>query len=188
MIGAKVQPYPCSIFEWGKNQQGCNLITISKKQLIMTLLPRTNARFTRQGLIAFGLRYDSKERNFTEEYLTGEDVTVSYNPESADMVYLQQEGNFIEFYLIESRFTGKSFEEIKNMQSAQRSIVGNAVPNNLQGRIDLTSHVERIVKGKEKSKDVNVKGVREAKKRAKEERHKDFMKEVQDEEPDRTDA
>ena len=66
--------------------------------------------------------------------------------------------------------------------------MGNAVPNNLQGRIDLTSHVERIVKGKEKSKDVNVKGVREAKKRAKEERHKDFMKEVQDEEPDRTDA
>lgn len=131
MIEAKVQPYPYSIFEWGKNQQGCNLNTISKKQLIMTLLPRTNARFTRQGLIAFGLRYDSKERNFTEEYLTGEDATVAYNPESADMVYLQQEGNFIEFYLIESRFTGKSFEEIKNMQSAQISIVGNAVPNNL---------------------------------------------------------
>jgi len=188
MAEAKVQLYPCSIFEWGKNQQGCNLITVSKKELIMTLLPRTNARFTRQGLIVFGLRYDSKERNFTEEYLTGGEAMAAYNPESADKVYLLQEGNFIEFCLIESRFTGKSFEEIKEIQSIQKNIIGDAVPNNLQGRVDLASHVERIVEGKEKSRDVNVKGVRETKKRVKEERHKDFMEEVQDGEFDRTDA
>ena len=179
MTEAKVQPYPRNIFEWGKNQQGCNLVTVSKKELIMTLLPRTNARFTRQGLIVFGLRYDSKERDFTEEYLTGGDAIAAYNPESADKVYLHQESGFIEFCLIESRFTGKSFEEIKKIQSAQKSIIEGAVQNNLQGRIDLASHVERIVEGKEKSRDVNVKGIREAKKRAKEERHKDFMEEVQ---------
>ena len=184
MTESRVQPYPSSIFEWGKNQQGCNLIKISKKELIMTLLPRTNARFARQGLIVFGLRYDCKEKSFTEEYLTGGDVVVAYNPESADKVYLQQKSGFIEFHLIESRFTGKSFEEIKNMQSAQRSIIEDAVQNNLQGRVDLASHIENIIEGKEKSRDVNVKGVREAKKRAKEERHKNFMEEVQDGEPD----
>ena len=188
MIKAKVQPYPSSIFEWGKNQQGCNLIAISKKELVMTLLPRTNARFARQGLIVFGLRYGCKEKDFTEEYLAGGDVVVAYNPESADKVYLQQEGNFIEFRLIESRFAGKSFKEIKEIQSAQRRIVEDALPNNLQGRIDLASHVERIVEGKEKSRDVNVKGVRESKKRAKKERHKDFMEEVQDGESDGKDA
>lgn len=188
MTEAKVQPYPSSIFEWGKEQPGCNLVTVSKKELIMTLLPRTNARFTRQGLIVFGLRYDSKERDFTEEYLTGGDIIAAYNPESADKVYIQQEGGFIEFCLIESRFTGKSFEEIKKIQSAQKSIIEGAVQNNLQGRIDLASHVERIVEGKEKSRDVNVKGIREAKKRAKEERHKDFIEEVQDGKSDGKDA
>lgn len=188
MTEAKVQPYPGSIFEWGKNQQGCNLITVSKKELIMTLLPRTDARFARQGLIVFGLRYDCKEKNFTEEYLAGGDAIAAYNPESADKVYLQQKNGFIEFHLIESRFMGKSFEEIKKIQSVQRSIIEDAIPNNLQGRVDLASHVERIVEGKEKSRNVNVKGVRETKKRAKEERHKDFIEEVQDGEPDRTDA
>lgn len=188
MTEAKVKPYPSSIFGWGKKQPGCNLITVSKKELIMTLLPRANARFTRQGLIVFGLRYDSKERNFTEEYLTGGDATAAYNPESADKVYLLQKYGFIEFNLIESRFAGKSFEEIKKMQSAQRSMIDDAIPSNLQGRVNLASHVERIVEGKEKSRDVNIKGVREAKKRAKEERHKDFMEEVQDGEADRTDA
>ena len=188
MAEAKVQPYPGSIFECGKKQPGCNLIAVSKKELIMTLLPRTNARFARQGLIVFGLRYDSEKRNFTEEYLTGGDAIAAYNPESADKVYLIHEGNFIEFCLIESRFTGKSFGEIKEIQSIQRNIIGDAIPKNLQGRVDLASHVERIVEGKEKSRDVNVKGIRETKKRAKEERHKDFIEEVQDGEFDRTDA
>lgn len=188
MIEAKVQPYPYSIFEWGKKQAECNLITVSKKELIMTLLPRTNAKFTRQGLIVFGLRYSSKEKNFTEEYLTGGDVVVSYNPESADKVYLQQNGNFIEFCLIESRFAGKSFKEIKQIQSAQRTIIDDAVLNNLQGRVDLASHIEKIVEGKEKSRDVNVKGVREAKRRAKEQKHKDFIEEVQDGKSDGKDA
>lgn len=188
MIEAKVRPYPGSIFEWGKKQQECNLITVSKKELIMTLLPRTSARFARQGLIVFGLRYDCKEKNFTEEYLAGGDAIAAYNPESADKVYLQQKNGFIEFHLIESRFMGKSFEEIKEIQTIQRNIIGDAIPNNLQGRVDLASHVEKIVERKEKSRNVNIKGIRETKKRVKEERHKDFMEEVQDGEPDRTDA
>lgn len=189
MIGAKVQPYPKNIFEWGRDQPGCNLITVSQRQLVMALLPRTNARFTRKGLVVFGLRYNSQEKNFTEEYLVGRDAAiVAYNPESADKVYLLQDGGFIEFCLIESRFSGKNFDEIQKMQSAQKVIVDGAVQNNLQGRIDLESHVERIVAGTKKSKDVNIKGVRETKKRAKKERHKDFMREVQDGKTDGTNA
>ena len=179
MIEAKVAPHPNCIFEWGKTQSGCNLITVSAKQLILTLLPRVNAKFTRKGLIVFGLRYSSEARNFTEEYLNGGDTVVAYNPESADAVYLLRDGEFIEFYLIESRFSGKSFEEIKEMQSAQKSIVGEAVHNNLQGRIDLASHVERIVGTKERSEDVNLKGIRKTKKKARGERHRNFVEEVE---------
>lgn len=188
MIETKIQPHPNSIFEWGKNQQGCDLITVSKKELIITLLPRTNAGFTRKGLVVFGLRYGSKEKNFTEEYLTGKEAIVAYNPESADKVYLLQEGGFIEFNLIESRFAGKSFKEIKEIESAQKTIVGNAVSNNLQGRVDLASHVERIVGSAGRNEDVNIKDIRETKKRAKKERHRDFVEEVLNEKSDGTNA
>ncbi|MCM1223335.1 MAG: transposase family protein, partial [Lachnospiraceae bacterium] len=180
MIEAKVQPHPSNIFEWGKEQQGCNLITISAKQLILTLLPRVNAKFTRKGLMVFGLRYNSEERNFTEDYLSGGDAVVAYNPESADTVYLLREGEFIEFRLIESRFSGKTFDEIKEIQKKQKAIVGGAVHDNLQGRIDLASHVERIVDGKERSEDVNLKDIRNTKKKAKKERHRNFVEEVED--------
>ena len=178
MIDENVQPYPGSIFEWGKGQPGCNLITVSPRQLVMTLLPRTKAKFTRRGLLVSGLRYDSKAGNFTEDYLRGGEVVAAYNPESADTVYLLREGEFIEFNLIESRFSGRSFGEIKKMLSEQKNLENDAVHENLQGRVDLASHVERIISGTAQDRDVNLKGIRSTKSRAKRERHKDFVEEV----------
>lgn len=131
-------------------------------------------------LLVLGLRYDCGEKNFTEEYLKGGEAVVAYNPESATLVYLLREGEFIEFHLIESRFSDKSFEEIREIQRGQKAIVGAASHDNLQGRIDLTSHVERIVSGAERGKDVNLRNIRRTKERAKRERHKDFMEEVDD--------
>ena len=126
----------------------------------------------------FGLRYDSKEKNFTEDYLKGGEAVVAYNPESADMVYLLRDGEFIKFSLIESRFSGRSFEEIRAMQAGQRTIVNGAVHENLQGRIDLASHVERVVSSSGRGKDVNLRNVRKTKDRAKKERHRNFVEEV----------
>lgn len=180
MVRDKVEPYPQGIFEWGKGRLECNLIEVSRRQLIMTLLPRTKARFTRRGLLVLGLRYDCGEKNFTEEYLKGGEAVAAYNPESTTLVYLLREGEFIEFHLIESRFSDKSFEEIREIQRGQKAIVGAASHENLQGRIDLTSHVERVVSGAERGKDVNLRNIRRTKERAKRERHKDFMEEVDD--------
>lgn len=178
MLKAQVQPYPNSIFGWGREQQGCNLIDVTPRELVLTLMPRTKGKFTRRGLIVLGLRYDSKEKDFTENYLGGGGAVVGYNPESADNVYLLEDGNFIEFCLIESRFQGKGFGEIRGMMDAQKMIVDKAMHQNLQGRVDLASHIEKIVNGKEKSDDVNIKDVRKTRKKAVKDRHRDFMEEV----------
>lgn len=178
MLEAQVKPYPNSIFEWGKKQDGCNLLTVAPKELILTLLPRVKAKFTRRGLAVLGLRYDSKEKDFTENYLGGGEAVAAYNPESADKVYLLEDGKFMEFCLIESRFQGKGFAEVKQMQDAQKSIVDKAIHQNLQGRVDLASHIEKIVNAKEESEDINLKNVRKTRKREVKSRHRDFMEEV----------
>ena len=178
MLEAQVQPYPNSIFEWGRKQQGCNLIDVTPRELILTLLPRIKGRFTRRGLLVMGLRYDSKEKDFTEDYLTGRDAVAAYNPESSDVIYLIEHGDFIKFQLIESRFSGKGFAEVKQMQDAQKSIVDKAIHQNLQGRVDLASHIEKIVNAKEESEDINLKNVRKTRKREVKARHRDFMEEV----------
>lgn len=180
MIKAKVAPHPKNIFEWGRGQQGVNLIPISDKKLIMTLLPRTRAKFTRKGLIVFGLRYNCKEKNFNEEYLSKKDAVVAYNPDNTDTVYLFQDGMYIEFQLIESRFAGRTFDEVGEMLRGQKEIVKSADYENWQGRIDLTSNIETILFGTSKNDKLNLKNVREYKDREKRKQHKDFMKEVAD--------
>lgn len=178
MLDDKVMPYSRDIFEWGRRQDGANLIPVSNKKLIMTLLPRTKAKFSRTGLIVFGLRYDCKERNFTEEYLSKQDAIVAYNPESVDVVYLLEKGEFIEFQLIESRFVGKSFEEVRQMIQAQKELVKQATYKNLQGRIDLTSQIEIIVGNISRNIDINLKNIRESREREKKRQHRDFVKEI----------
>lgn len=178
MLKEKIAPHPKNIFAWGRKQDGADLIPVSKKKLIMTLLPRTKAKFSRKGLIVFGLRYDSKEKNFKEEYLSNKDAVVAYNPENADMVYLFHKGSFTEFQLIESRFMGKTFEQVEQMVQMQREIIKSASSENLQGRIDLTSNIETIIGNTAKSDNINLKNVRAFKEREKRKQHKDFMKEV----------
>lgn len=180
MLKERVAPHPKDIFTWGRKQDGANLIPISSKKLIMTLLPRTRAKFSRKGLMVFGLRYDSKERKFTEEYLSSKDAVVAYNPENTDTVYLLQNGRYTEFYLIESRFSGKSFGEAGQMFEKQRELVESASLENLQGRIDLVSNIEMVIQNTSRSENINLKNVREYKDKEKKKQHRDFVKEVAD--------
>lgn len=180
MLAAKVAPHPRDIFAWGRKQDGADFIPVSDKKLVMTLLPRAKAKFSRKGLLVFGLRYGCSEGKFTEEYLSSKDAVVAYNPENTDTVYLLQNGRYTEFYLIESRFSGKSFGEAGQMFEKQRELVESASCENLQGRIDLVSNIEMVIQNTSRSENINLKNVREYKDKEKKKQHRDFVKEVAD--------
>jgi len=57
MIAAQVKPYASQIWNWGKSQIGANLIGIGKRELMLTLLPRTTGKFSRSELKMNKLRY-----------------------------------------------------------------------------------------------------------------------------------
>ena len=69
MLKNKVAPYASEIFSYGMNLEGANLVKVDKRQLMLTLLPRTTGKFTRSGLIVNRLRY--KNSNYAEKYLSG---------------------------------------------------------------------------------------------------------------------
>ena len=73
MIAAQVKPYASQIWNWGKSQIGANLIEIGKRELMLTLLPRTTGKFSRSGLKVNKLRYHCE--GYTEQYLSGGDMT-----------------------------------------------------------------------------------------------------------------
>ena len=175
MLDAGVKPYASSIFAWGLAQPGANFIDVTAEQLVMTLLPRTKARFTRKGLIVNGLRY--RHDAYTEQYLRGEDAIASYNPDDVTQVWLREkDGKYVPFRLIEQRFLGKSLDGVKQLQAAQSELIRSATADNLQAQIDLAQHIEVIACKQPGS--VGIKDIRQTRKRARTQTHIDFVKEA----------
>ena len=174
MLEAGVKPNASAIFAWGLTQVGANFITVSPEQLIITLLPRTQARFTRKGLIVNGLRY--RNDNYTEQYLQGGNAIAAYNPDDVTQVWLLEKDEYIPFRLIEQRFCGKSLDGVKQLQAAQSELIRSASADNLQAQIDLAQHIE-IIANKQYG-DVSIKNIRKSRQRARNQTHIDYVKEV----------
>lgn len=175
MLSANVPPHSSEIWNWGMSQPGANLISVSREQLILTLLPRTTGTFTRYGLKVNQMRY--AHDGFTEAYLSGGTVTVAYNPDDVSAIWLLDKGQYIKFDLVESRFTGKELSEVQEMQSAQKELVKGAEQTNLQARIALADSISTIANNAGFTGTIKTKSVRENRKRAQRKSHKDFMKE-----------
>lgn len=174
MLNAKVQPFANQIYEWGSKQIGANLIPVNREHLILTLLPRTIGKFSRFGLKVNKLRYHAE--GFTENYLKGGNVTVSYNPDDVTYVWILDHGAYHRFELIESRFKMRSLTEIQNLQDIRREIVKEVSEENLQAQIDLAKHIETIAHAICEPSDVKVKSIRKTRKREQTKRHIDHMK------------
>lgn len=175
MIAAQVKPYASQIWNWGKSQIGANLIGIGKRELMLTLLPRTTGRFSRSGLKVNKLRYHCD--GYTEQYLSGGDVAVAYNPEDVTSVWVLKDGTYTEFTVIESRYQGKELTAVQKLQTSQRVITRGAVRDNLQAQINLAQHIEAIASIGAGRGDVHMKNIRSTRRREQTKRHRDYMKE-----------
>ena len=176
MLNAEIKPYANCLWEYGKTLDGANLISVSAEQVVLTLLPRTVGKFTRFGLKVNKMRYHHV--NYVEKYLQGSEVTVAYNPDDVTYVWVIENGAYIRFDLIESRFKGKELEEVTDMKKRQRKLVKDEEVARTQAEIRLATHIEAISKNAVKSDKVNIKGVRETRKREQSKQHVDYIKEA----------
>ena len=175
MIADQVKPYASCIWEGSKSQIGANLINVGSRELMLTLLPRTVGKFGRTGLKVNKLRYHCE--GYTEQYLTGGTVTVAYNPEDVTSVWVIENGLYVEFILIESRFKGRDLIEVQELQTSQKDITRSVARENLQAQIDLAQHIEAIANNTCDHTDVHMKNIRSTRKREQMKNHKDYMKE-----------
>ena len=136
-------------------------------------MPRTNGKFNRNGLIVNKLRY--KNNLYTEMYLKGGSVLVAYNPENVSYIWLIENGNYIKFELIESRFKNKKLVDVQEMKEKQKNIINNEKENNIQAKIDLIKHIETITSSSQNCKNNEIKGIRNSRKKEQEKIHIDFM-------------
>ena len=175
MLKEQVKPYSSAIWNWGAKQLGANLISVGQEELVFTLLPRTQGTFSREGLKVNRLRYHRE--GFTEEYLKGGKAVVAYNPDDVTSVWLLDEGQYLEFRIIESRYSGKDLQTVRTQKRQQKVLVKDCVSESLQAQIELTEHIEAIVNSANRYTDVHIKDVRKNRDREKQSRHVDFVKE-----------
>ena len=173
MLEDNIKPYANEIWNWKvENDIGTNLISVSSKDLVLTLLPRTSGKFTKYGLKVNRLRYHAE--GYKEKYLQGGDVIVAYNPDNCNKVWVKEkDGSFIEFSLIESRFEDMSLDSVQEIQQKQKELMKDTMRDNYQAKIELMSFIESVA-SKPKSSNVEVKDIRAARKSATRKQHKDI--------------
>ena len=174
MLEQKIPPYASSIWNWGKEQFGTNLIPVGYDDLVLTLLPRTTGKFRRNGLRVNKLRY--KNDAFTEQYLRGGTATVAYNPDDVSRVWLLDKGMYTVFSLAESRFGGLKLEEAAAIKGSQKQHEKSMRSANLQAQIDLAGHIDAIANAAARSGDTNIKQIRHTRKKEQSKTHIDFVK------------
>lgn len=170
MITAGVQPTANSLWKWSCTQAGANLIPVDAGELKRTLLPRTEGKFTRRGLVVHKQRYRHCEGKFTERYLNGGKVTIAYDPDDISCVYLVENGSYTRFELILKVYDNLSLEEVMELQAQQQAAKKSAQPQKDQALIDLVASIETIANARGHVGDVNLKGIRQTHKTEKQRR------------------
>ena len=176
MIDNGLSPVPCKIWKWAYENIGANLMDVDKERLIKILLPRTTAKYTRQGLSVNGLHYHNNL--YRESYLEGKECLVAYDPDSANNVWVIENGSFINFELIESRFKNKTLDDVTNMKLKQRQIVKKEEKNKTQAEIDLARNIQLIADMASEKDSPSIKNIRENRQAEQLKSHKNFVKEA----------
>lgn len=179
MINNGIEPFSNTIWNWNKQLYPNNLIDVSKNDLVLTLLPRTTGKFSRTGLCVNGMRYKCKDKNYTEKYLSGDTVTVSYNPDDVSIIWLIDKGQYVPFCLIERRYFHKTIDEVSDIQRGKQEIINNAKSQNIQSKINLMSYMDTIVNTSHKNiaNEVNLSSIKKTRKREQNRTHIDFVSE-----------
>ena len=130
------------IFRFGQFLPGANLISVTQEELRLTLLPRTVGRFTRKGLVVNKLRY--KAEGFTEEYLTGGECVVAYDPDDVSTVWLLRDGAYTAFSIIEKAFAGKTETEVSAIKTERKAVSQKYEKSKLEAQLQLASEIQTI--------------------------------------------
>ena len=149
---------------------------VTGEKLIQVLLPRTIGKFSRYGLAVNGMHYHNPL--FKEEYLQGKECEVAYDMDSSNHVWLIENGAYIQFGLIESRYRDKGLDEVLQMKTKQRKLVKTEEKQKTQAEVELAKAIQVIAETSTECAKPSIKGIRNNRQREQMRAHKNHVKEV----------
>lgn len=182
MLQQRIKPYSQDIWNYGLTKEESNVLKISTEDVMMILLPRAKAKFTRFGLAVNGLHY--RNDDYKKEMLNGGTGIVAYSPEDSGRVYLIEDGRYTAFTLIEQRFSNKSLDEVQDIKEQQKSLVMECRQDEIKSKIDLAVKIENLLgiakkqMGSSATDNPSIKSIRQNRKKEQERNHFDVLEEA----------
>ena len=182
MLQQRIKPYSQDIWNYGLTKEESNVLEISTEDVMMILLPRAKAKFTRFGLAVNGLHY--RNDDYKKEMLNGGTGIVAYSPEDSGRVYLIEDGRYTVFTLIEQRFSNKSLDEVQDIKEQQKSLVMECRQDEIKSKIDLAVKIENLLgiakkqMGSSATDNPSIKSIRQNRKKEQERNHFDVLEEA----------
>lgn len=173
MLKNQIKPYPNCIWNWSAEQGISNLIKSDAKQIALTMLPRTQGKFTRFGLKVGRMHY--KRDGYTEKYLSGESANVAYNPDNASELWLIENGEYVKFELIKKHFADKSLCEAETQYKMTNDILKKSHNSSVQAQIDLSRNIDIIVCSASVNDKCNIKNIRKNRQLEKAKNHRGWV-------------
>ena len=154
----KCKAVPYEIFNYMLKNNSNTFIKVDKNLVEKTLLSRGEGQFKRNGLIVNGIRY--KNINYMDEYLEGKKVLVAYDSNDVSKVYLIENGNYIEFELIEKELKDKTLEEVELIKVEKNKVINEAKIIKCKSSIEIQKVLDELVESFDKDIEVDIKNVR----------------------------
>ena len=182
MLQQRIKPYSQDIWNYGLTKEESNVLEIGTEDVMMILLPRIRAKFTRFGLAVNGLHY--RNDDYKKEMLNGGTGIVAYSPEDSGRVYLIEDGRYTAFTLIEQRFSNKSLDEVQDIKEQQKSLVMECREDEIKSKIDLAVKIENLLgiakkqMGSSATDNPSIKSIRQNRKKEQERNHFDVLEEA----------
>jgi len=147
MMNENIKPYSIDLFNYFYKIDPNKMISIKDKKILnLTLLPRTTAKFSREGLIlSKKLRYRCMDGGYRQEYLKGEEAIVAYNKDDLTIIYHVFKKSYIPFEIIEEKYKGLSLEEIEGLTNAKKHYLNEVESTCLKSQVRFSKDVQSIV-------------------------------------------
>ena len=156
MIADNVKPIPAELWSWGIAHCSGQLRSVSEDTIKFCLMPADTALVTGKGIRFKGLYYHSEQAIFEHWFETAKakgsyKVDISYDPRDMENIYIHNVdingAKFTKCYLAdwESKWCGKSMDELILQQAEERTLRGQNKLRDLQSEVDLNTEIEKVV-------------------------------------------
>lgn len=148
-------PTAAGLWKWCEQMQYSDMLPVDMEEIRVRLLPRETGYITRSGLKYNNIRYFNsqyKQRFYLAGLKGNEKVTVAYDEDNVDSVYLYEDDQFVKFDLAPSNLdvSGMSWDAVDSAHKEANSKRKALKKTEEAAQIELQETIKKIVSGEMK--------------------------------------